>query len=50
MGPHLSQWVRIEELVGTTVEDLADRMAALHPLFVTAANDAAQRLYAWVSM
>lgn len=50
LRPHLQRWARIEEFAGTTDEDLYDMMAALHPLFVAAAGDRGQALYAWISL
>ena len=50
LRPHLQRWARIEEFAGTTNEDLYDMMAALHPLFVTAAGDRGPAPYAWISL
>lgn len=50
LRPHLQQWARAEEFAGTTDEDLYDMMTALHPLFVAAATDTGQELYAWISL
>lgn len=50
LRPHLQRWARSEEFAGTTDEGVYDMMAALHPLFVAAAGDAGQALYAWISL
>lgn len=50
LRPHLQQWARVEEFAGTTDEDLYAMMAALHPLFVTAAGDRRRALYAWIRL
>lgn len=50
LRPHLQCWARIEEFAGTTDKDLYDMMAALHPLFIAAAGDPKQALYAWISL
>lgn len=50
LRPHLQRWARVEGFAGTTDEDLYAMAAALHPLFVAAAKESGQALYAWVSV
>lgn len=50
LRPHMQRWARVEEFAGTTDADLYNMMAALHPLFVAAASDPSQALYAWISL
>lgn len=50
LKPHLQRWARIEDFAGATDEDLYAMAAALHPLFVAAANESDQALYAWASV
>lgn len=48
LRPHLQRWARVEGFAGTTDEDLYAMAAALHPLFVVAANESGHALYVWV--
>lgn len=50
LRPHLRRWARVEGFAGTTDEDIYAMAATLHPLFVAAANESDQALYAWVSV